>query len=201
MGIDHNWGAVDDDNRPDIVTWNGERMVNNDVFLLDVAGRKWKNLTQDGPWPQNLYEMTALVYDSKRNQLLLHGGGENRDELWRFLLDKGLWEKIEPLHAEGTGGRQPSCSREAVYLPKDDVLLTSGRVAGERDTAMWAYKIAENRWHKLDIGPPDGRTSRDMTSQNRAWAYDPIHDIVLMVLGQTGDSGRADVYGVRCKIA
>lgn len=200
MGIDHNWGAVDDENRPDIVTWNGQRMVDNDVYLLDVAGRKWKKLTQDGPWPQNLYEMTALVYDSKRDQLLLHGGGEKRDELWRFRLDKGLWEKIEPLHAEGTNGRHPTCSREAVYLPNDDVLLTSGRVAGDQGTALWAYKIAENRWYRLEIDPPEGRTSRDMTSQNRSWAYDPIHDVVLMVLGKSGDSSSSVVYGIRINL-
>jgi hypothetical protein len=35
-----------------------------------------------------------------------------------------------------------------------------------------------------------------MESQNRAWAYDPIHNLVLMVLGKE-NRGNAVVYGLK----
>lgn len=198
MGVDYNWRAASIKDRPDMITWKGRSMVDNSVYLLDVADRKWQKLTHEGPWPQNLYEMTALVYDSCRNQLLLHGAGPECDELWRFPLEKDRWEKIEPGYAEDTGGRPPVCYREAVYLPKDDVFFTAGSPSGERTKlGFWAYRVGENRWYKLDIKPPEGRTMNDMVSASRAWCYDPIHDIVLMVLGESGDTSRAEVYGMK----
>lgn len=199
MGVDHNWGAVSSKERSDMSTWKGQPMVDNSVYLLDVAGRRWRKLTIGGPWPQNLYEMTGLVYDSRREQLILHGGGSERDELWRFPLETGRWEKIEPRFAPGTGGRPPVCRREAVYLPDDDVFLTAGTPAGgNAEPAFWAYRVDENRWYRLDINSPEDRTMDDMVTQNRVWAYDPNHDIVFMILGEyKNDVGRAVVYGMK----
>lgn len=196
MGVDYNWGDDGNPNRKDIRTWNGQSMVENAVYSLDVAGRKWKKRSGDGPWPQNLYELTALVYDSKRDQLILHGGGERRDELWRFDLKGSQWEKINPQYGASTGGHSPICNREGVYLPKDDVFLIPCRGPGD-DQGIWAYHVGDNRWHKCDIDVPEGRTKRDMRSQNRSWTYDPIHDLVLMVVGEAGNAGSAAVYAMR----
>jgi hypothetical protein len=196
MGVDYNWGAIDSQERPDMTTWKGEPMVDNSVYLLDVAGRNWRKITREGPWPQNLYEMTALVYDSRRDQLILHGGGPDRNELWRFPLNTGQWEKIEPDYASDTGGQPPVCNREAVYLPDDDVLFTAGTPAGEISRAgFWAYRVDENRWYRINIEPSEGRTMNDMLGQNRAWTYDPIHDILFMILGE--NAGWAMVYGMK----
>ncbi len=185
MAVDHYWDRVDN--------------TENAVYLLDVAGREWKKLSGAGPRPRNLYEQTLLVYDSKRDQLILHGSGPRRDELWRFPLSSKAWEKIEPQFAPGTGGRAPECVREAVYLPKDDVMLTAGRPAGTREVgAIWAYHVGENRWYKVDLPLPPGKRANDLIGQNRAWAYDPEHNLVLMVLGdRPGDEGRAQVFALR----
>ncbi len=199
MGVDHNWGAIDSEERPDMTTYKGEPMVDNSVYLLDVTGRQWRKLTRGGPWPQNLYEMTALVYDSRRDQLILHGGGPERDELWRFPLDTGRWEKIEPRFAPGAGDKPPVCRREAVYLPDDDVVLTTGTPAGNgAEPGFWSYRVGENRWYRVDVEPPQGLGMNDMLAQNRAWTYDPIHDIVFMIMGErAGDMAAAVVYGLR----
>ncbi len=199
MGVDYNWGAVNSPNRPDTVVFQGETVVDNSVYLLDVAQREWRKLTKTGPWPQNLYEMTALVYDSKRAQLILHGGGPQRDELWKFPLSGERWEKIEPQFAAAAEGKPPVCMREAVYAPGEDVVLTSGTPAGSREPpAIYAYHIGENRWHKLEIPAPPGKTASDLASQNRAWAYDPKHNLVLMVLGdRRGDDSWAQVFAMR----
>ena len=197
MGVDHRWGSVGSTNRSDMSVWNGQPMVDNSIYLLDVSGRKWKKLTLGGPWPQNLYEMTALIYDSRRNQILLHGGGENRDELWCFPLNTGRWEKLNPEFAAGTGGQPPVCRREAVYIPDDDVMLTAGQPGtGDATPAFWAYKVGENRWYNVDIELPEGKTIKDMLSQNRGWVYDPPRKIVLMVLGDS-NLGLTGVYGLK----
>ena len=197
MAVDYNWGAFDSKQRADMTTWNGETIMDNSVYLLDVAGRQWKKLTLKGPWPQNLYEMTALVYDSHRDQLILHGAGPKQDELWRFPLKTGQWEKIEPDFATATGGQPPVCRREAAYLPDDDMFLTAGSPEGDRSrSGIWAYHVGENRWYKRNIEPPEGRTMNDMLGQNRAWAYDPIHDIVFMIIG-ANDAGEALIYRMK----
>jgi hypothetical protein len=182
--VDHHWDAVDS--------------TENSVYLLDVAGRRWNKLGGPGPRPRNLYEMTALVYDSKRDQLILHGGGPQRDELWRFSLAGTAWEKIEPQFAE-PAGKPPACRREAVYIPDQDVLLTAGQPAGTREPAsIWAYHVGDNRWHNTGIVPPHGKRPADVGGQNRAWTYDPRHKLVLMVLGdRAGDRARAQVFALR----
>ena len=189
VGIDHYW---------DNVAAKVKANAPNSVYLLDVAGRRWNKLPNPGPWPQNLYELTSLVYDSKRDRLILHGGGARRDELWAYQLPGRQWEKIEPAFAPGTGGKPPVCDREAVYLPKYDVMLTAGYPAGTREASLYAYHVGENRWYKLNLPAPPGRTAADLVGQNRAWAYDAAHDLVLMVLGQgRGNLGTAQVYAMR----
>ena len=184
MAVDHHWDDVDS--------------TDNSVYLLDVAGRKWKKLSKTGPRPRNLYETTALVYDSRRDHLILHGGGPQRDELWRFRLSRGtgMWEKIEPQFAPGTGGKSPVCRREAVYLPGDDVMLTASG-AGE-NRGLYAFHVGENRWYKTTVLPPPGKGPNDIVGQNRAWTYDPKHNLVLMVLGDRGgDGANAEVFALR----
>ncbi len=189
MGVDHYW---------DIVETKVKTNAPNSVYLLDVARREWQKLPNPGPWPQNLYELTALVFDSKRDQLLLHGGGPQRDELWAYKLPGSRWERIQPGYADSAGGKPPVCLREAVYLPRWDVMLTAGSPAGGLTPSLYAYHVGENRWHRVNIPAPPGRHMSDLVSQNRAWTYDPVHDLVFMVLGGSrSDLGTAEVYALK----
>ena len=96
-------------------------------------------------------------------------------------------------------GRPPTCRREAVYLPEEDVLLTAGYPAGDEDGAgLYVYDVAENTWHRTDIPAPEGREMADVAGQNRSMTYDPKRDLVLMILGEgRGNQGPAMVYGLR----
>jgi hypothetical protein len=180
MGVPVNWpGRLNDAGyqRP----WRpSDPPEDNAVWLL--RGAKWERLGKPGdPTPQNLYEMSSLVYDSKRNRLLLHGAGVGRVELWAFSIDAKRWENLNPK----VDGAPPPCMREAVYIPAYDVMFTYG-------TRGWAYLPAENAWRALAIPEPGPRTG-----QNRAMVYDEARDIVLLVLGAGGDDGRASVYALR----
>jgi hypothetical protein len=180
-----------------MVVFRGETVVENAVFLLDVAGRSWIKLSSSGPWPQNLYELTALAYDSKRERLVLHGGGKDRDELWEFEIDKGVWRKLNP------AGSAPVCQREAVYIPGEDVFFTLGYPVDKPEKlGVYVYGMDENKWYRVEIEPPPGKDSRVLVSQNRAITYDPIHKVILMVLGERsgGDAGQAQVYALRLNV-
>ena len=86
------------------------------------------------------------------------------------------WRNLAP------EGPEPEASREAVYLPKQDVLLLCG--AG----GLWEYSPAKNAWRRLAI-------PFTSSGQNRAMVYDPKRDLVLLVLGT--NEGGAAVYGMR----
>jgi hypothetical protein len=147
------------------------------VYLFRAVERRWQRLGQGQPSPQNLYEMTSLAYDTRRDRLMLHGGGKERDELWAFDVRSERWTKLDP-----QGATPETCSREAVYLPRQDVMLTCGP-----DGAIWSYRAEENAW---------GRTAVSCrATPNQAMVYDEKNDVVLLVTGK--DDGRAQVSGMR----
>jgi hypothetical protein len=58
--------------------------------------------------------------------------------------------------------------------------------------------VGENRWYQLGIPVLAGRRTADRVGQNRAWTYDPRHNLVFMVLGASaGDRGATEVFGLR----
>ena len=167
------------------------------IYLFDAAQSRWRRVDTPQPSPQNLYEMTSLAYDSKRDRVILHGGGENRDELWAFELRTRRWRNLQPKVLDPPGGAPPTCAREAVYLPNHDVVLAFGRVRhSSSKLALFVYRADDNSWAPLNTPMPPG-VSLGEYNENRAMVYDAKHDVVLLVLGEGGDVGRAVVYGVR----
>jgi hypothetical protein len=181
-----------------LLPWDsGQPAKDNAVFLFDAKKKTWKRLGDQQTSPQNLYEMTTLAYDGKRDRLLLHGAGKERDELWAFDLEKNRWQNLKPKVAAPADANPPTCNREAVYLPAQDVMLTFGPAPGkERGPALWAYRGAENAWYRIVLEPPPGVEPRLAAGQNRALVYDPVRDLVLLVLGTT-DRGESRVYALR----
>ncbi|MBL8228637.1 MAG: hypothetical protein JNL98_09175 [Bryobacterales bacterium] len=157
--------------------FDARQQEDNAVYLL--RGTSWERLSAPGPSPQYLYEMTSLAFDTRRNQLILHGAGTARNELWTFDVKSRRWVNRKPQ------GEAPTCMREAVYLAGRDVFLTYG-------PGLWEYSPAANTWRKTAIGDPPVRVG-----QNRAMVYDSVRDWILLVLGQGGDQGRASVYALR----
>ena len=154
------------------------------VYLYNAAARSWKRLDRHSPEsPQHLYEQTSLAWDSRRNLLILHGGGARRDELWTFDMRSGAWRNMHPK----ANGAPPQCSREAVYLPREDAFLTYGDGA-------WIWKPSANAWHSVRI-PFD--SPAPAAGENRALVYDPKLDVVFLLLGAGGDDGLAQVYALR----
>jgi len=182
MGVTVDWPARLND-AGYLLPWSpAQPPVDNAIYLF--RGLAWERLDKGQPSPQNLYEMTSLAFDSKRQQVILHGGGKKRDELWTFDLKTGGWKNMKP-DVASPGAAPPECAREAVYLQHEDVVLS---LAG----ALWVYRVGDNRWEKTDVKAPPGASG-----QNRAMVYDPQRGLVLLVLGTNGDDGTASVYGLR----
>ncbi|MCC6586925.1 MAG: hypothetical protein IT168_09560 [Bryobacterales bacterium] len=177
MAIPVNWPARLNDAGYQ-ATWDPRKVEDNAVYLWKA--NQWQRLSKPGPSPQNLYEMTSLAFDTKRNQLILHGAGADRRDVWIFDVANGKWQ---PRKTQGEA--PPACLREAVYMPGADVMLTYG-------SGLWEYAPATNRWRRLPIAEP-----RVRAGQNRAMVYDAAADTVLLVLGGAGDQGKATVFGMR----
>lgn len=194
IGIPQNWRARLNDAGYQLPWRPEDPPQDNAVFLL--RGSRWEKLSGAGPSPQNLYEMTSLAYDSKRDRVLLHGGGQRRDELWSFDLKSRRWSNLQPRVLSPEGGAPPTCAREAVYLPGEDVLLIYGGLR-----ATWAYDPSGNAWRQIDLPAPEGDERHGRSGQNRAMVYDAKRDTVLLVLGAGGDAGRASVYALKYRNA
>ncbi len=201
MGVNVHWPSRLND-AGYLLPWRASQPpLDTAIYLFDASEKRWARLGESQTSPQNLYEMTSLAYDSKRDRVILHGGGENRDELWTFDLAMRRWNNMQPKVVAPAGGASPRCAREAAYIPSEDVVLTYGRVSDDPDApALYAYELSENAWRRVDIPAPSGVDLRE-TGQNRVMVYDPKHDLVLLVLGTGGDTGKALVYALRYRHA
>ena len=168
------------------------------LYLFSAADRRWSRLDDGGAAPQKLYETASLAYDSKRDRIILHGAGQNQDELWAFDLRARRWENLRPRVETPPGGPPAVASREAAYLPDDDVVLAVGPSREDpAQPATWAYSAGENVWRRVEIAAPAGVAPSQMAGQNRALVYDPNRKLVFLVLGERGDEGKASVYALR----
>jgi hypothetical protein len=198
MGVDVEWRTRLNDAGYDLPWSPSSPPVEKSMFLFQASEKRWKKLSREGPSPQNLYEMTALVYDSKRDRVLLHGGGKDRDELWSFDVAEGSWKNLRPSVAAPAGAAPPRASREAVYLPSADVVFLYGPApASEKGAAAWTYHPGENAWRRLDFPRVEGIDPRRAAGPSRALVYDPKRDLALLVLSTGGDVGKAAVFALR----
>lgn len=195
MGIDVDWPTRLND-AGHLLPWDaGQPAKDNGTYRFDAEKKSWRRLGEAQPSPQNLYEMTSLAYDSRRDRVLLHGGGKERNELWAFDLKSNRWQNLKP-RVVGDGAA-PRCNREAVYLPGQDVLLTYGPAPGkEGRPALWAYVGSDNVWQRVALERPAGVSAQSAAGQNRALVYDAARDVVFLVPG-THDRGDSLVFALR----
>ena len=197
MGVNVDWPARLKDSGH-LLPWRpDDKPIDNAVFRFDAKANVWQRLGEPQTSPQNLYEMTSLAHDSKRDRLLLHGPGAKQDELWAFDLTTKRWQNLKPRVAAPMDADPPVCNREAVYLPDQDVLLTFGPAPGkEAGPALWAYAAKDNAWHRIAIKAPPGIDPRIARGQNRALLYDPNRGLVFVVLG-ANDRSQSLVFALR----
>ncbi|HET9321244.1 MAG TPA: hypothetical protein VFO27_15760 [Bryobacteraceae bacterium] len=145
MGVNVNWPRRENDAGYQFPR-DPAQPSDNAIFLL--RGARWERLSKGQPSPQNLFEMTSMAYDSKRDQVVLHGGGKRRDEPWVFDTKTLAWRNMQAKVASPAGTNPPGCTRESVYIRGEDVVLIIGD--GGR---TWEYSPAENAWRQEFLHP------------------------------------------------
>jgi hypothetical protein len=111
-------------------------------------------------------------------------------------LKEQRWKNLAPGVTSPQGGKSPARGREAVFLPRQDVLLIYAASSKDPQTwSLWAYRPSQNAWEELMI---PGDAPRRM-GWNHALVYDAKRELILMVAGASGDTGKASVYALRFK--
>jgi hypothetical protein len=200
MGININWPARLND-AGYLLPWSPSQPPEDKaIYLLDVSRKQWRRLSEGQPSPQNLYEMTSLAYDSKRDQVILHGAGQRREELWTFDVTSHRWKNMGPAVLDPRGEAPPVCAREAVYIPEEDLVLFFGSPSGDHGVPVWTYAASQNGWRRITIPWNTSTEEVAASNQNRAMVYDSTRGLVFLVLGHSGDEGKASVYALRLRL-
>ena len=139
------------------------------MFRLDLPRRKWIHLSGQGAVSGS--ERNALVYDSKRDRLvLLVGRGDAAMHEWPVSAGKPKWAGL-PM----TGQPPKTFAREAVYVPKSD------RIVCLTPQGLYDCDLAGgNRWRKL-LAEPQGTVIH-------ALLYDAELDVMVMLFGKGSGS-------------
>jgi hypothetical protein len=150
--------------------YEGERLYR----FIGEAGKPdtwgWEEIEIQGEKRPRRNEHMTIVYDTKRNRLvMLSASEEQQPELWFLSLkDRRLMKNPEA----APGGVS---TREAVYIPKQDAILAYG--PARKDDPIWSrvYLCAENKWIPLKIETPQ------FTVHEVALEYDPQHDVAVLL--------------------
>jgi galactose oxidase-like protein len=142
---------VDQVRDPRISDWIG------DVHILDLtAAPAWTRIrppsTSHSPF---IRSSASLVYDTRRDRLVLYGGWGARGPLgdvWSFDLKTGLWSEI----VAGGDSIAPRAESMAVYDPERDRMLVYGGVVEsaphivDLTDEMWALEFGDSTaWHRV----------------------------------------------------
>ena len=163
---------------------------------FDSAKKAWQRLGERQPSPQNLYEQTSLALDTKRDQLLLHGGG---DETGRALDLRPEDPALDESPAQGGGPRRrrPAGLPARGRLPAEPGCvpeLRPGARKGHRSVGLSArrQRLVSHR-HRATGGRRSARGGRP--EPRRGLRSRPRPGAV--VVGTGGDRGTTKIYALR----
>jgi hypothetical protein len=158
-------------------SWNSGR---SGLWLYRAKDREWVELLEpDASHPTASVDNSTMVYDSKRDQLLLLTTPWQREgdgTLFAFGLKDRKLRKLTPANAELGRMRRP---RESVYVEHADWVLFGTPCpdeAGAERKLTRGYDCRANRWMLLDFKTfPSGHTL------SHGWVYDAARKLVYVV--------------------
>jgi hypothetical protein len=152
--------------------------------LFDAKGGKFEALPMKGAKgaPQPGHSDSCVIrHDSKRDVLWIlsgdvTGGAKPDGKIWRYDLKTGSIAPMDPAGA-GAIGASMKTWREAVYLPKQDLLLFNNFTASGRQVA---YDPEKNRWVTLAVSR--GKHSpQALGGVGSGYVYDSKRDLVWAI--------------------
>lgn len=169
------------------VVWGAKRQGGAGLWRLDAASRTWRPLDLRGAeLPAQSPDQHGLAFDAKRRRLLFFSGiGPTRGDVVEYDLATNVAKRLEAKDASSA----VAPSREAVYLPESDVVLTGARVVRDGRPLWLVYDCKSNAWLGLPLEGADPIAAKpgDLRPFNNSvgLVYDPRRRLVWAV-GQYG---------------
>lgn len=175
----------------------GEGNGRTAIYRLE-KGAGWTPLKLTGDkLPTSVTDGSTLVYDSKRDRLLMTTSPEQTKEpvgqVWSCDLKTGTVKKLDPEGREAI--KVGRFAREAVYLPKSDLVMLGYPWNGQ----TLFYSAADNRWLSAAIPGSEfyARKAQDgmVASVDLGLVYDARRDLVWAVMCKL--QGTGDLQALR----
>jgi len=120
----------------------------DDTWTLDLATRRWSQLSTQGPTPQARC-LHAGGYDEARDQMYLFGGCSSgigpcpRNDLWTLDLATSTWREVAPaVSPAARSNLRLACRDDGFYL------FGGSNVAGTND--LWRYSFESGQWSEVE---------------------------------------------------
>ena len=172
-----------------VVAWANEKVsgFRHGIYRLSKEG--WQQLATTGePLPKSETDGSTIAFDSKRNQLLLtttlgEKGIAHSGQVWSVALATGEVQKLNPAGQEKIVVKR--FAREAVFLPKQDLVMIGYHLGGEANqkNRVPFYDVAGNRWLTADLPGSDFFSRQGAgASVDLGLIYDVPRDLIWAVM-------------------
>jgi hypothetical protein len=169
---------------PGVVAWTRARGRGSRAMALFrfEGGKRWGRLPVKGAaLPVTVTDGAAAAYDSKRDRLVMTTSDKQPGQVWTYEFRSGNVEAKDPAGMEAIQVKR--FAREAVYLPKADVVMLGYLLEHNGRKLVPLYDCAENRWLGAEIPGAEFLSRRGSgASVDLGLAYDPKRDLVWGVL-------------------
>ncbi|MCK5528640.1 MAG: hypothetical protein KAI74_03060 [Kiritimatiellae bacterium] len=148
--------------------------------LFNETERKWEKIKTTGKIPHPVTDGNGILYDSKRECIWLFkkiGYGKPFDDLWRFDINKNTVTKMNITNISTVAAKM-RFMREAVYLPKLDLILFNNVIEKDGVKKHIAYDPNTNAMVLLDITFPKGALPHDISGVSNALLYDSKRELI-----------------------
>lgn len=173
-----------------MVCWVTNTSGGYGLWLLDTLALIWKPLTvKNGtPVPFNYCEQACMVYDGRRDRLLMVNAAGSDPQLvrcpgqvWDYRFGDSTLNKLNP--ADTALVYKMVYLRDAVYLPGPDQVLFQDTAVVRGVKGLAVYDCASNRWKCAPV--TSGNSAYPLgwgtSSNSTALLYDDKRDIVFAV--------------------
>ena len=163
-------------------------------------GKAWKRAATSGEaLPRTVCDGSTISVDSKRNRLLMtttpDKGGESAGQVWSCDLGTGEVRKLDPEGREAVNATR--FAREAVYLPKADMMMIGYLLGKGGGLVVPFYDCAGNRWLGAQMpGAEFINAGKAGASVDLGLAYDAKRDLVWATLCNLRKEGALQVVRV-----
>ncbi len=170
------------------------------LFRFDAKDKAWQPLEVRGQLPEPAVDYSTMVYDSKRDRLLVFRTGYGRPydgQVHAVDLKEMAVRTLDPGNM-AAAGRRPFSIDRACYHPPSDLVLMCSLLPGDADGFQRtpAYDVAGNRWVSLRIACETDREKKPLAPAAVRHSCGLVWDAQRQLLWGV-NTNRVSVYALR----